>query len=289
MKLGFMTNILVTHGMSTLQEIAQWGFDNGFQDLEVGPTVLLDEADYARVIKKGEIQISALTYCRNFLSTDEDEKRQHISELERRIHFASTLGIEKIITSTGIDKTLEEGVYDRADSIRKTPIRSLDAVEQTFSPLLKLAEDKGVKLCFENCPLMGNIAISPVMWSELFSRLSSPNLGLAFDPSHLVWQFVDPYAALEEFAPHILHVHAKDTEIDHTQLARCGILTDFSWWKYRIPGGGELDWKRMVNLLKQHSYKGTISLEHEDSSYEENLSAVQEGLILARKHVAQFI
>ena len=192
MRLGFMTNILVKKGMVHLDEIAEWAAAQGFEDLEVGPTVPMERELFERVLEKGKVAITSLTYCRNFLSTDSGEAEAHIAELKKRIAFAGDLGIEKIVTSTGINKTLEEGIYDKADSIRRTPARSLDQFVETFAPIVEYAEKKNVKLAFENCPLMGNIAISPVMWREILKRLDSKMVGLAYDPSHLVWQFIDP-------------------------------------------------------------------------------------------------
>lgn len=282
MRIGFMTNILVKEGMKDFSDVASWAEQNGFEDMEVGPTIPLDRALYEKVMGRGRVKVSSLTYCRNFLSTDAEEAKQHREELKKRIVFAGELGIEKVVTSTGINKSLEEGVYDRADAIRRIPARSLDEVTDVFLPLVELAEKHGVKIAFENCPLMGNIAISPVMWRKLFEKLGSRNVGLAYDPSHLVWEMIDPYAPVAEFAERIFHVHAKDTQIDRTQLAQTGILTDFSWWKYRIPGNGELNWDRLIGELKTIGYDGTISIEHEDENYEGSLARVEEGLRLGR-------
>jgi sugar phosphate isomerase/epimerase len=132
---------------------------------------------------------------------------------------------------------------------------------------------------------MGNFAISPVIWERLFSRVDSPSLGLTFDPSHLVWEFIDPYAAMQEWIARIYHVHAKDTEIHHDVLRRTGILTDFSWWRYRIPGWGELDWRRMLTTLLEHGYDGYVSVEHEDPVFTGSLARVEQGLSLALHHL----
>ena len=190
------------------------------------------------------------------------------------------------MTSTGIDKSVVEGLYDRdpalndrGNLIRRIPAQSLDRVVDLFGPLVELAEKNNVRLCFENCPLMGNIAISPVMWKKLFERLPSDHLGLAYDPSHLVWEMIDPYTPLLEFKDKIFHVHAKDTAIDRVKLARTGILTDFSWWSYRIPGRGELDWRQLLGQLTAEGYDGTLSLEHEDAAYEGSVEAVENGLL----------
>lgn len=301
MKIGFLTNALVeqakrsgSDAFSTLDQVADWAADHGFTDLECGPMLPLDRAAYERVLAAGRIDITALIYCRNYLSTDAEEAANHLAELKKRIEFAGALGIDKVVTSTGIDKTIEEGIYDRdpnvkdrGNMIRRIPVRSLDRVVDLFGPLLELAEKNNVRLCFENCPLMGNIAISPVMWRRIFERLDSDKLGIAYDPSHLVWEMVDPYAPINEFKDRIFHVHAKDAAIDREQLAQTGILTDFSWWSYRIPGRGELDWKKLLGMLKANGYDGTISLEHEDAAYEGTLEAVENGLLDGKAYLEQ--
>lgn len=301
MKIGFLTNALVEqarrsglNAFQTLDEVAAWAADHGFTDLECGPMLPLDRAAYERVLGEGRIAITALIYCRNYLSTDPEEAATHLAELKKRIEFAGALGIDKVVTSTGINKRIEEGIYDRdpnvkdrGNMIRRIPVRSLDQVVDLYGPLLELAEKNNVRLCLENCPLMGNIAISPVMWRRIFQRLGSDKLGLAYDPSHLVWEMIDPYAPLDEFKDKIFHVHAKDAAIDRARLAETGILTDFSWWSYRIPGRGELDWKKLLSKLKANGYTGTISLEHEDAAYEGTLPAVEQGLLDGKAHLEQ--
>lgn len=301
MKIGFLTNALVEQArrsglntFQTLDEVAAWAAAHGFTDLECGPMLPLDRAAYERVLGEGRIAITALIYCRNYLSTDPEEAATHLAELKKRIEFAGALGIDKVVTSTGIDKRIEEGIYDRdpnvkdrGNMIRRIPVRSLDQVVDLYGPLLELAEKNNVRLCLENCPLMGNIAISPVMWRRIFQRLDSDKLGLAYDPSHLVWEMIDPYAPLDEFKDKIFHVHAKDAAIDRARLAETGILTDFSWWSYRIPGRGELDWKKLLSKLKANGYTGTISLEHEDAAYEGTLPAVEHGLLDGKAHLEQ--
>ena len=303
MKIGFLTNALVEEAkrqnsseFQSLPQIAAWAAEHGFTDLECGPSLPLDRGVYEQVLGAGKVQITALIYCRNYLSTDREEAEEHIAQLKKRIAFASDLGIEKVVTSTGIDKSIEEGIYDRdpavkdrGNMIRKIPVRSLDAFVDLFGPLVELAEKKQVKLCFENCPLMGNIAISPVMWRRIFERLQSDCLGLAYDPSHLVWEMMDPYGPIQEFQEKLFHFHAKDTTIDREQLARTGILTDYSWWTYRIPGRGEIDWGRMFGELEKIGYDGTVSIEHEDQDYEGSLEKVAEGILRSRHFLENWI
>ncbi len=303
MRIGFLTNALVEQArrsgsdrFTTLPDVASWAAAHGFSDLECGPMLPLDRDAFEHVLAEKKISITALIYCRNYLSTNPEEAEQHLSELKKRIVFAGALGIEKVVTSTGIDKRIEEGIYDRdpavkdrGNMIRRIPVRSLDMVTELFAPLAELAEKHNVKLCFENCPLMGNIAISPVMWQRIFERLKSDRLGLAYDPSHLVWEMIDPYQPIGEFAERIFHVHAKDARIDRARLARTGILTDFSWWQYVIPGRGELDWKKLLTALKAAGFNGTISLEHEDAAYEGSVEKVQEGLLDGKEYLESIL
>ncbi len=289
MKLGFMTNVLASNGMNQLVDIANWATQHGFSDLEVGPTVPLDQQIFQEVIDATGIRISTLTYCRNFLSQDLEERESHRTELIRRIKLAAALGIGTIVTSTGINKSLEEGVYDKADSIRRTPLRSLDEVGEFFLPIVDLCERLGVKIAFENCPLMGNIAISPYMWSRLLEVLDSDTVGLAYDPSHLVWQGIDPYGPILEFGKKIIHFHAKDTIVDKAILEQTGFLTNFDWWRYCIPGNGEIDWDRIFKNLQAINYQGTMSIEHEDREYEGTLEKVQDGILRGKEFLSRYI
>ncbi|WP_181347171.1 sugar phosphate isomerase/epimerase [Thalassobacillus sp. CUG 92003] len=283
MKLGFLTNAFVQQGWTDIKEIADWSVANGFQALEVGPNVPFEELE--SVVNDERITVGGLTYCRNFLSEDEEEARMHRVELVRRIKKAGELGIPLVITSTGIANVSPRERYDDYDAIRSKPENSLDQVVAYFREVVELAESVNVKLAFENCPLMGNIAISPKMWEALFARLDSPNVGLTYDPSHSVWQFIDPYLPIQEFGDRIFHVHVKDTEIDYDQLKRTGILTDFSWWRYRLPGLGELNWSKLIAELAAVEYDGMLSIEHEDPVWEGTLTKTQHALLFSKHYL----
>lgn len=279
MKLGFLTNALVWEGLSNIQEMADWAVEQGFDALEVGPKLPLDEKVFSQVIDTGKIEISALTYCRNFLSRNEEEAAMHRRELLNRIEAAGRLGIPIVVTSTGYDNRPGEENHDSYESIRRRPMYILEPVLQWLEEVLEVAEKNQVKIALENCPLMGNIAISPEMWKQLFQRLSSPNLGVAYDPSHLMWQMMDPYEPILELKDKIIHVHAKDTEILQDRLKRTGILTDFSWWRNRLPGMGELDWTKFISHLREIEYEGAISIEHEDPIWSGTVDKTQQGIL----------
>ena len=239
---------------------------------------------------KGDIKVGAFLYCRNFLLPDDGPA--FLEELMKRIDLAAELGIEKVLTSTGIDRGWDwDEKFDFYDGIRKRPIRSLEKVVELFKPILELAEKKNIKIGWETCPVMGNIAISPYLIDILFERLQSDKLGLAYDPSHLVWEMMDPYEPILKYGRQgkIFHVHGKDTEIDRTRLAYTGILSDYSWWRYRVPGLGEINWNKIVSNLYEVGYDGVVSIEHEDPVWEGTKEKVERGLLIGKRTIEKAI
>ena len=158
--------------------------------------------------------------------------------------------------------------------------KALNEYKKVFEDLVKFAEDRGVKIAIENCPMGGwNLAFSPSMWNVLFELIPTDHLGLNFDPSHLVWQFIDYIKAIRDFRNKIFHVHAKDTEILYDKLADGGIYSR-GWWRYRIPGWGEIDWRVLISTLLESGYDFVLSIEHEDPIF-----SPLDGLILASKYL----
>jgi len=305
MRMGFLTNSLVNAGLNNLDVLAKWATENGFTDLEVGPTIPLVEDDFHRAKDSHGVEISTLIFCRNFLMSDKDTAHTLLNNLKERVVFAGKIGAKQVVTTTGIlDKSLSGGTY--------RPELSLDAFQQTFDPIIELAEKHSVDILLEVCPFMGNIAISPFMWELIFDKIKSDRLGIAYDPSHFVWQFIDPYAPITQFASKIRHVHGKDCETNPEMLKRTGIMHMYSpehvkgawthkdaglqeqkgqtvlWWRYRLPGLGQLDWGQIVSRLYEAGYGGTISIEHEDPVWDGEENRVKRCIIAAKEHIGQY-
>ena len=99
-------------------------------------------------------------------------------------------------------------------------------------------------------------------------RSDSPHVGLQFDPSHLVWQFMDPVAAAREFVDKIYDVHLKDTEILwHYRRGGIQPVNNARWWRFRVPGYGSVDWKGFFSVLAEAGYTGAMNIENEDKFY----------------------
>jgi len=149
-----------------------------------------------------------------------------------------------------------------------------------------------VKVAIENCPMIfssdewpggRNLAYSPAIWRQMFELIPDENFGLNFDPSHLVWQFIDYTRAVREFGPRIFHVHAKDMEIDRDGLYENGVMSaGLGWQVPRLPGLGEVRWDRFISTLYAIGYDWVVSIEHEDRKFEGELELVQRGFLVAR-------
>ncbi|NLK09210.1 MAG: sugar phosphate isomerase/epimerase [Firmicutes bacterium] len=161
----------------------------------------------------------------------------------------------------------------------------LDEVVQFLTEMLEIAARHNVRLAIENCPVMGNIAVSPYMYELLFEKIQDRGLGWAYDPSHLAFQFCDVYAPLEDFKERIYHVHAKDTYIDQQLLAKMGTTAEQHWWHYCLPGKGVVDWTKFLEVLRGSGYDEVVSIEHEDSNWEKTPELVTEGILLSKKHL----
>ncbi len=159
----------------------------------------LDDADASRVLGLADangMKISGLGYYPNLLSPDTEESRATTSHLKRVISAARMLKLEVVSTFVGRDWTR---------SVAENWPRFLSI----WKDLIAFAEDQGIRIAIENCPMIftadewpggKNLASSPAIWRRMFADIPSPNFGLNYDPSHMLWQQMDYVAPLTEFA-----------------------------------------------------------------------------------------
>jgi sugar phosphate isomerase/epimerase len=97
-----------------------------------------------------------------------------------------------------------------------------------------------------------------------------PEYGFNFDPSHLVWQGIDPVVFIKRIGKRIIHAHAKDAEVQVDEVGRSGVLSSGSWmrpdrgFRFRVPGWGDVNWRRVMSALVAVGYDYVLSVEHED-------------------------
>ena len=280
LKIGLLTNSLTQVGWD-LERIAAWASEHDIKYLEAGPAIPLDIDLFEKVQGKYGVKINALIYCRNFLSGDPVEAKMHQDQLRARIKFAGQLGEDAlVITSTGRPPEVD---------ITTGLTKGVDTVVDFLNEMLELAKEHNVRLVVENCPVMGNIAVSPYMYDLLFQEIQDLRLGWAYDPSHLVFQFCDIYEPVKIYKERIYHVHAKDTFIDHGMLAKRGTNAEQDWWHYCLPGKGEVDWSRFLHELMETGYQGIVSIEHEDPNWSGTPEKVTRGILLAKEYLENSI
>ena len=126
-----------------------------------------------------------------------------------------------------------------------------------WEPMAKFAADHhGVRIAFENCPqgqwhlpIMGyNMLGKPAMWERLLNETKCENIGMEYDASHWICQFVDPVQNIHKFGPRIFHVHAKDAYINRTLLETYGICHP-GVVEHRFCGLGQSNWAEIVHAL----------------------------------------
>jgi sugar phosphate isomerase/epimerase len=303
MKLGLLT---APFENVPLSNVALWAVDNGFSALEVAcwPSSGGEKRRYAGTshinmndfdrdrgneitseLAGHGIEISALGYYPNPLHADKDHREEVIGHLKKVILAASSMNIPIVNTFIGGDRTLHlEDNWIRAKEI--------------FGPIINHAQNAGVRLCFENCPMIfskdewpggHNIAYSPVIWRRIFEEWEH-NVGMNFDPSHLIWQFIDQTRFIKEFGPHMAHVHAKDLMLDHDGLYENGIMSLGSGWQIpRLCGLGDVNWPNFFSGLYSVGYDGPIIIEHEDRLFEGTEEKIKRGFLLARDILQPFI
>ncbi len=296
MKIGFLTGCL---GDIPLKEKAKLAHEMGFEALEISCWPRENDRDYAgsdidvanltqegadeinAYMKEYGLIISSLAYYDNNLSADPKVKTAVNDHSKKVIDAAALLGVELV------------GVFIGRD-ITKDIWGNFDEFEKVFGDLVSYAESKGVKLMIENCHMPswlekgkpGTISYSPELWTEMFKRIPSKSFGLNYDPSHLHAMLMDYMECLKGFEDRVFHLHAKDVEVFPEKVAKYGIydseLGD-SYWRYRMPGLGQVDWKKLTSHLQKNGYDFIISIEHEDPLYEGSTEKVLEGL---RKGIA---
>ncbi|NQU25605.1 MAG: sugar phosphate isomerase/epimerase [Candidatus Nealsonbacteria bacterium] len=302
MKLGFVSAILPD---LSLKEIAYFAAAEKFRCVELmcwpkgkaerryaGVTHVdvdgFDQpaADHVnRLMQEAGVEISGLGYYPNPLAPDAEESSVAVEHLKKVIQAASLLGVGVVNTFVGRDWTAS--VED-----------NWPLLMEVWPPLVQFAEDHGVRIGIENCPMLfgddewpggKNLATCPAIWRRMFDEIPSQSFGLNYDPSHLVWQQIDYVKPLYEFADRIVHVHAKDAKVLRDGLDEFGVLAaPLKWHAPKLPGLGDVCWGKFISALTDIGYRGPVCIEVEDRAFESDLSRRKLSLRQSRDYLAQY-
>jgi sugar phosphate isomerase/epimerase len=207
--------------------------------------------DVRSTVSEGNLIISALTCHLNLL--DPERGPRFAEHFDKVLKAASALEVPVVTAVTGAP----HGKGDEED---------FAAMGEVWSQRTDLAEKLDVRIAFETFP--PNIAYNIPTIARTFEILDSRHVGLNFDPSHAVWQGIDNYLMISRFSDRIFHAHAKDTEIRNEVLAEKGVKGE-GWWRFRIPGWGSVDWRRLITSLREAGYDYVLSFEHEDKTFDD--------------------
>ena len=295
MKLGFVSAILPE---LSLEQVLAFARDENFACVEVmcwpvgraerkyAGVTHLDVAGFTRARAddanalgaRHGVSFSALGYYPNPLDPDRAAARRVVAHLKKVILAAEKLGLKNVNTFVGRDWT---------KSVDDNWPRFL----QTWRPLIAFAEDHGIRVGIENCPMLftrdewpggKNLFTTPVIWRRAFSDIPSKHFGLNYDPSHFVLQQMDPASPLREFQDKLFHLHAKDVKMRRDRLDDVGVFAHpLEWHQPRIPGYGEMDWGKFMSALMETTYRGPVCIEVEDDTFGKTLEGRKDAVRVA--------
>src|SRR5882672_8510249 len=297
MKLGFVSAILPE---LSLEQVLAFARDEGFACIEamcwpVGKAerkfagvTHVDVTGFTRakaddvnaLSARYGVSLTALGYYPNPLDPDPAAARHCVEHLKKVIVAAEKLGLKNVNTFVGRDWTKSvDGNWPR--------------FLKTWRPIIRFAEDHGIKVGIENCPMSftkdewpggKNLMTTPVIWRRAFSDIPSKNFGLNYDPSHFVLQHMDPASPLREFQEKLFHLHAKDVKIRLDRINQVGVFAHpLEWHQPRIPGYGEMDWGKFMSALMETTYRGPVCIEVEDDTFGKTLEGRKRAIRVARE------
>lgn len=303
MKLGFITAIC--DGM-TFEEVIDFASEHQLECLEVAcwpkgganrryagvshidvENLTEEKADYIKELCcKKQVGISSLAYYPNVLDPDIEKRKQYVAHMYHLIDASAMLDVNLITTFVGRDPA-------------KNVTENLELVRKVWPPIVRYAEEKGVKIAIENCPMLftedewpggQNIMTSPSNWRKVFEIIDSPNFGINYDPSHFVWQQIDYIKPIYEFKDKIFHVHYKDIKIYKDKLEDIGIMAvPLEYMIPKLPGLGDVDWGKYVSALTDIGYNGCTCIEVEDKAFESSLEDAKKAIILSAKYLRNYV
>lgn len=291
MKIGVVANVLQDKPLAEALKIFKgMGIEQfepgcgGFAGkAHVNPEHLLANPDalenFRQTVQDAEMSISALSCHGNPVHPDAVKAKAYHEDMYNTVRLAKKLGIDTITCFSGCPGDCETSRYPNwvtcawpDDNLEILKYQWDEVLIPYWKNFVKIAGDYGVnKIAFELHP---GFCVYNVDTLKHLRDAVGPQLGVNFDPSHLLWQGMDPALVIREFKGMIYHVHAKDVRIDKYNTAINGVLDTKHYsdeahrsWIFRTVGyGNDISyWKNIFSELRMIGYDGTISIEHEDS------------------------
>lgn len=299
MKLSVLSNL---YGNRPLEDVLKQFQAQGVEMVEIGcggypgkahcdPDVLLNDdaklTEFKALFEKYGIGICALSCHGNAIHPNKEIAAAFDRDYRNCVLLAEKLGIDTIVTFSGCPGDSPDAKYPNwvtcpwpEDFLKILDWQWNEVLIPYWKEAAAFAEAHHVsRIAFEMHP--GFCVYNPETCMKLRAAVG-PILGANLDPSHLVWQGIEPAYAIRYLGDAIYHVHAKDTKIDHINTATTGVLDTKHYsdeihraWVFRAVGygHGEAFWRDFIDNLRLVGYDRVLSIEHEDS-----LMSVDEGL-----------
>ncbi|MBO4283139.1 MAG: sugar phosphate isomerase/epimerase [Clostridia bacterium] len=306
MKLGVLTNLF---GKMSLEEALTKFEALGIEAAEIGcggypgkahcdPKILLNDKkaldEFKATLARHHIELSNLSAHGNPVHPDKKIAKAFHDDFIDAVLLAEKLGVDTVVTFSGCpggspeDKTPNWATCAWPDDfLAVLDYQWNEVLIPYWKRTAEFARNHGVtKIAFEMHP--GFCVYNPETMLRIREAVGE-TLGANFDPSHLIWQGIDPVAAIKALEGAIYHFHAKDTKLDKYNVAKFGVLDTKHYsdeahrsWIFRSVGyGNGLDyWRDIISALRLVGYDKVMSIEHEDS-----LMTPEEGL----RHAVEFL
>lgn len=205
----------------------------------------------------------------------EEIRKWAVTQMKLLAKGASKMGCEIITGFTG--SPIWKYLYSFPTTSQEMVDEAFVRVAEKWSPILDQFDEFGVKFALEVHPT--EIAFDYYTTEKILKAFDyRDTFGLNFDPSHLIWQGVDPHIFLRDFADRIYHVHMKDAAV--TLDGKSGILASHlpfgdrrRGWDFRSLGHGDVDFEEIIRELNAMNYTGPLSVEWEDSGMDREYGA----------------
>ena len=299
MELSVMSPAL---GSMSLEEMIKYLSEKGVDSIELGGggypgTAHMNAREYAEnpekienlkaLLAKYNMKLSAIACHGNPVHPNKETAKSYHDDFVASMKVAVALGVDTIIGFSGCPGDCETSKLPNWVTCA-WPNDYLEILDWQWNEVLipywketvALAKEIGIKkIALEMHP--GFCVYNPTTLMKLRNAVGDI-IGANFDPSHLLWQGVEPCEAIKYLGEAIYQFHAKDTKLDKAKIAVKGVLDTDSYadirsrsWLFRTVGYGSSTelWKSMISTLKEVGYDGVISIEHEDA-----LMSPKEGL-----------
>ena len=259
-----------------------WALENDLEVIDLG----MDADKDARAVAEAGLRVGSADLCNwhAMISPDAGERKDAVAENAAYIQRCAELGA----TVFFVVMLPQDPSRPRAENFGYM-VDSYGELRDTF-------EANDARLVIEGWPGPGSLVCTPETYRAFIDQVGSANMGVNYDPSHLLRMGIDPIRFLKEFVGHVFHVHGKDCMIIDENLYQYGNLQEAAFasgfkyggmnWRYTIPGHGLSDWKIILSILRDSGYAGCVSIELEDHYYDDTEAEQKLGVLQGVKFLA---